>query len=38
LQIALLDPERYLIVDGTQAVEKIHEKIIAAVAQLPALM
>jgi dTMP kinase len=38
LQIALLDPERYLIVDGTQPVEKIYEEIIPAVAQLPALI
>ena len=37
LQLALLDPERYLVVDGTQSVQEIHEKIIARVAELPAL-
>jgi dTMP kinase len=37
LQIALMDPERYLIVDGTQSVEEIHTEIIARVAELPAL-
>ena len=37
LQIALMDPERYLVVDGTQSVEDIHAEIIARVAELPAL-
>jgi dTMP kinase len=37
LQIALMDPERYLVVDGTQSVEEIHTEIIARVAELPAL-
>ena len=37
LQLALLDPERYLIVDGTASVQDIHEAIIARVAELPAL-
>ena len=37
LQLAMLDPERYLIVDGTQNVQEIHEAIIAKVAELPAL-
>jgi dTMP kinase len=37
LQIALMDPERYLVVDGTQTVEEIHTEIIARVAELPAL-
>jgi dTMP kinase len=37
LQIALMDPERYLVVDGTQSVEEIHAEIIARVAELPAL-
>jgi dTMP kinase len=33
----MLDPERYLIVDGTQNIQEIHEAIIAKVAELPAL-
>jgi dTMP kinase len=37
LQIALMDPERYLVVDGTQSIEEIHTEIIARVAELPAL-
>jgi dTMP kinase len=37
LQVALMDPERYLVVDGTQTVEEIHTEIIACVAELPAL-
>jgi dTMP kinase len=37
LQIALMDSERYLVVDGTQSVEEIHTEIIARVAELPAL-
>ncbi|CAN2169768.1 enterobactin exporter EntS [Candidatus Nanopelagicaceae bacterium] len=37
LQIAMMDPERYLVVDGTQTVEEIHAEIIARVAELPAL-
>jgi dTMP kinase len=37
LQLALLDPERYLVVDGTLTVQEIHEVIIARVAELPAL-
>jgi dTMP kinase len=37
LQIALMDPERYLVIDGTQSVEEIHTEIIARVAELPAL-
>jgi dTMP kinase len=37
LQIALMDPERYVVVDGTQSVEEIHTEIIARVAELPAL-
>jgi dTMP kinase len=37
LQIAMMDPERYLVVDGTQSVEEIHAQIIARVAELPAL-
>jgi dTMP kinase len=37
LQIAMMDPERYLVVDGTQTVEEIHTEIIARVAELPAL-
>ena len=37
LQIAMMDPERYLVVDGTQTVEEIHTEIIARVAEFPAL-
>jgi dTMP kinase len=37
LQIAMMDPERYFVVDGTQSVEAIHTQIIARVAELPAL-
>ncbi len=37
LQLAMLDPERYLIVDGKQSVQEIHEAIIARVAEIPAL-
>jgi dTMP kinase len=37
LQIAMMDPERYFVVDGTQRVEEIHTQIIARVAELPAL-
>ena len=37
LQLAMLDPERYLVVDGTLSVQEIHEVIIARVAELPAL-
>ena len=37
LQIAMMDPERYFVVDGTQSVEETHTQIIARVAELPAL-
>jgi dTMP kinase len=37
LQIAMMDPERYFVVDGTQIVEDIHAQIIARVAELPEL-
>jgi dTMP kinase len=37
LQIAMMDPERYFVVDGTQSVAEIHSQIIARVADLPAL-
>jgi dTMP kinase len=37
LQIAMMDPERYFVVDGTQSVEEIHTQIIARIAELPAL-
>jgi len=37
LQIAMMDPERYFVVNGTQSVEEIHTQIIARVAELPAL-
>ena len=37
LQIAMMDPERYFVVDGTQSVEEISTQITAKVAELPAL-
>jgi dTMP kinase len=37
LQIAMMDPERYFVVNGTQSVEDINTQINARVAELPAL-
>ena len=37
LQIAMMDPERYFVVDGTQSVEEINAQITARVAELPML-
>ena len=37
LQIAMMDPERYFVVDGTQSVEEINNQITARVVELPAL-
>ena len=37
LQLALLDPERYFVVDGHQSVEAIHAAIISRVGELAAL-
>jgi len=37
LQIARLDPERYLVIDGTQTIDEIHNEIINRVATLPAI-
>jgi dTMP kinase len=37
LQIAIMDPERYFVVDGTQSVEEINSQITARVSELPAL-
>ncbi len=37
LQIARLDPERYLVIDGTQSIEQIHHEITSRVATLPAI-
>ncbi len=37
LQLALLDPERYYIVDGNQPIEDIHTSIISRVSEIPAL-
>ena len=37
LQIVMMDPERYFVVDGTQSVEEISTQITARVAELPAL-
>jgi dTMP kinase len=37
LQLTLLDPERYLVVDGRQTIEEIHNEIISRVAVIPGL-
>jgi dTMP kinase len=37
LQLALLDPERYFIVDGNQSIEDIHSAIISRVSEIPTL-
>ena len=37
LQLTLLDPERYLVVDGRQSIEEIHSEIIAKVGEIPGL-
>jgi dTMP kinase len=37
LQIARLDPERYLVVDGRQSIERIHDEIIKRVATISAI-
>jgi dTMP kinase len=37
LQIAMMDPERYFVVDGTQPVEEIHRQITERVSELQAL-
>ena len=37
LQIAMMDPERYFVVDGTQSIKEINSQITARVAELPAL-
>ncbi len=37
LQIAMMDPERYFVVDGTQSVDEIHSQITNRVSELPAL-
>jgi dTMP kinase len=37
LQLALMDPERYLVVDAIQSVEQIHSAITTRVGELPAL-
>jgi dTMP kinase len=37
LQLTLLDPERYLVVDGRQSIEEIHQEIIARVGEIPGL-
>jgi dTMP kinase len=38
LQLAAQDPERYLVVDGSESIDEIHEKIIERVAQIPTLI
>jgi dTMP kinase len=37
LQLAALDPERYVIIDGNQSIEETHTAIIARVSEIPAL-
>lgn len=37
LQLALLDPERYFIVNGNQPIESIHTAIISRVSEIPTL-
>lgn len=37
LQLSLLDPERYFVVDGNQSIESIHTAIIARVSEIAAL-
>ena len=38
LQIAQLDPERYLVVDGTRSIDEIQAAIIARVGEIPTLI
>jgi dTMP kinase len=37
LQIARLDPERYLVVDGTHTIDQIHSEIINRVSTIPSI-
>ena len=37
MQLALLDPERYFIVDGNKSIEDIHTEIISRVSEIAAL-
>jgi dTMP kinase len=37
LQLAAVDPERYVIIDGNQSIEDTHATIIARVSQIPTL-
>jgi dTMP kinase len=37
LQLTLLDPERYLVVDGRKSIEEIHNEIIARVGEISGL-
>ena len=37
LQLAALDPERYVIIDGNQSIEDTHAAIISRVSEIPAL-
>lgn len=37
LQLAALDPERYVIIDGNQSIEDTHKAIISRVSEIPAL-
>ena len=37
IQLSLLDPERYFVVEGNQSIEEIHTEIIARVSEIAAL-
>lgn len=37
LQLSLLDPERYCVIEGNQSIAQIHSEIIARVSEIPAL-
>ena len=37
LQLAALDPERYVIIDGNQSIEDTHAAIISRVSEIPTL-
>ncbi|MBF8252810.1 MAG: dTMP kinase [Actinobacteria bacterium] len=37
IQLSLLDPERYFVVDGNQSIDDIHTEIISRVSEIPAL-
>jgi dTMP kinase len=37
LQLALLDPERYLVIDGRKEITEIHAEIVQRVGEIPTL-